>query len=241
MKKLWKHFANTGKKFIRRLDRKNVVFSIGENCLTDDLLSRNNLKSFSSPYSTGRSNIEYILAFEQEQFSSFLCPDYLTYETVDNKRVVRNSKYVSVKNSYHPSVLNGFEFTHHDVLGDRKARQTMQKRCERQLRLKNKNIVMLYHHRYCENTDVDFLCMQLSELAQLYRERGNKVSVLWFTQIPGTDPQKRRIEKLITGDTNGYTFYTEQEWKGSDPQIFFGRSDDDLFREMIRDIKMSLK
>ncbi|MCQ2587766.1 MAG: papain-like cysteine peptidase [Treponema sp.] len=39
---------------------------MGENCLPDNILSRNDLKSFSSPFSYCRSNIEYILAFEKD-------------------------------------------------------------------------------------------------------------------------------------------------------------------------------
>ena len=45
--------------------------SIGENCLADDILKRFNMKSFSSPYASSRSNIEYILAFENSEFFCF--------------------------------------------------------------------------------------------------------------------------------------------------------------------------
>ena len=91
-KRILKFSKNTILKVIHRFDSKNVVFSIGENCLTDDLLSRNNLKSFSSPWSTGRSNIEYILAFEREQFLDLLNPKYLKYEN-DGEKHKWNARY----------------------------------------------------------------------------------------------------------------------------------------------------
>ena len=32
--------------------KESIVLSLGENCLADDILARNNLKSFSSPYAS---------------------------------------------------------------------------------------------------------------------------------------------------------------------------------------------
>lgn len=40
--------------------------SLGENCLADDILKRYKLKSFSTPYSPTRSNIEYAIQSEKK-------------------------------------------------------------------------------------------------------------------------------------------------------------------------------
>lgn len=89
MKKLKKHIKGIIKhiKRIKKILDKNVIFSVGENCLADNILARNGLKSFSSPYSSGRSNIEYILAFEKEAFSDFLNQKYLKYENFGDKQL----------------------------------------------------------------------------------------------------------------------------------------------------------
>lgn len=76
MKRLFKKISGYIKK-IKHINDKYVIVSFGENCLTDNILSRNDLKSFSTPYSSGRSNIEYILAHEKEYFNDFLNSAYL--------------------------------------------------------------------------------------------------------------------------------------------------------------------
>lgn len=223
---------------------KNIYFSLGENCLTDDILERFGLKSFSSPYSSGRSNIEYILAFERESFADLLEPAFLRYEEAkDGKRVVRNKKYVDVKNKYHTLCTNGFEFTHHDPLKKKDHAATMKRRYERLLNLKNKNVFMLYHHRMHSDTDEKMLEADLQSLAEIYEERDNNVFVYVFYQEIVEDPAARRIERkekcikkdrlyLIT-----YKFYTIHEWAGTDQDIFWARSDDDLLKEMIDDMR----
>lgn len=240
-KRILKFSANTLKKIIHKLDKRNVVFSIGENCLTDDLLSRNNLKSFSSPYSTGRSNIEYILAFEREEFRDLLNPQYLRYENDGEVKVVRNIKYVSVQNKYNLSVANGVEFTHHDVLGNDRVRSVIMNRCNRLKTLKNKHVVMVYHHRRCDQTDLNALTKNLSELAEIYKERGNSVHIFLFTQILVSDQADRRVEKSTINGISVFLFYTGKEWMGGDKEIFFARCDDDLLKEMIEAIRDSMK
>jgi len=168
----------------RNLHKKDVYISIGENCLSDNILSRNKLKSFSSPFASGRSNIEYILSFENERYNDFLNPDYLHYEFDDsNKKVVRNKKFVAIKNRYNDSCMKGLELTHHDIIADVDARKKLQRRVNRILGLKRKNIIMLYHQRICEETNLDLLIRQLHELSQIYELRKNKVSIYLFYQV----------------------------------------------------------
>ena len=83
LKRLQKYVISVVRKCVRNIKKwgksfeRNVVLSLGENCLPDDILRRNGLKSFSSPYASGRSNIEYVLSFENERFGDFLNPEYL--------------------------------------------------------------------------------------------------------------------------------------------------------------------
>ncbi len=244
-KRIIGYWIRTGKKILHKMDRKNTVFSIGENCLTDDILSRSGLESSSSPYATGRSNIEYILAFEREKFINFVNPEYLVYADVDTSKgtskIIRNTKYSgSGQNRYHESCIHGFEFTHHDVLGDTKTRQTFQKRCNRLLELTDKNVVMVYHHRYCDETDWDLLLSHLQQLAEIYRGRGNIVRIFAFTQRLVNDERERRVESREDDGIKAYDFYTLKEWSGNDQDVFFARCDNDLIQIMVDDIRKSL-
>ena len=221
---------------IRSFDR-SVYFSIGENCLSDDILKRNGLKSFSSPYASGRSNIEYILAFEKDSFSDFTDSEYMAYGEYDGKTVLRNRKHVETENRYHRSCTEGFEFTHHDVLRSSEMKETIDRRSRRQLGLKDKRAVMLYHHRYCEDTDMDLLYRHLDELAKIYESRGNRADIYAFMQVLVDDPGERKAEKEKRGSVRFYRFYTLTEWAGEDQDIVWARCDDDLLKQMVDDIR----
>ena len=237
LKRIWEKGCQLLQKYLN-LRKKNICFSIGENCLPDDLLARNGLKSFSSPYSSARSNIEYILAFEREDFVHFLAPDCLDYELFYDKPVVRNSLYRSTINQYHPFYTHGFEFSHHDVIGDKRSYAAMKRRVRRLLRLKNKNLTLLYHHRLCEKTDMDLLFSHLSQLSEIYQQRGNTVRIFLFYQELVSDPRNRRVEHFQHEDIMVYKFYTLNEWAGADERNVWARNDNDLFEKMIHDIRM---
>ena len=70
-----------------------VYLSFGENCLPDHILNRYALKSFTTPFSHGRSNVEYILNLERDDYTDFLNLDYLSYEYLNEDRVQRLKKY----------------------------------------------------------------------------------------------------------------------------------------------------
>lgn len=226
---------------IRHLRDKYLVFSMGENCLTDDILSRNDLKSFSSPFSSGRSNIEYILAFEKEKYVDFLNPHYLTYETFGKVKVVRNKKYVSTQNHYSDACMNGIEFTHHDVISDTEKRKQIAKRCRRLQSISNKNVVFVYHNRYCRETDMNLLVSYFEEVKRIYEARNNHVQIFIFTQEIVSSKDDRKVECKETECAKIYTFYTQNIWEGENKDIFFAKCDDDLLRVMIDDIRENIK
>lgn len=235
IKKIRRHLEKIAKKL-----NKNVVLSFGENCLADNILERNGLKSFSSPYSFGRSNIEYILAFEKKGFEDFLEFKYLVYDDLNDRKVARNKKYTDVENYYHKSCINGFEFTHHDVIGSEENRATIKKRCQRMRRIRNKNLIMLYHHRLCKETNEKKLISHLQELKELYSLRNNSVQVYLFYQVMIEHDDERKVEHVIDNGINVYRFYTLNEWAGDKEELLWARCDDDLIKNMIKDIYRGL-
>ena len=167
-------------KRIIKSNKNKLYLSFGENCLTDEILSRYNLKSFSTPFSSGRSNIEYVLQIEKDEYKDFLNPDFMKYGIFNEKNVVRLTKYNEIKNQYHYMQMEGFEFSHHDVLNNLKMREKIDRRVKRLLEAKNKEVNIFYHHRYCVDTNEDMLIRDLAELKDIYEGRNNKVNIFMF-------------------------------------------------------------
>ena len=115
-KKYYIKYRKKFSKFINLFSNKKYL-SFGENCLADDILNRYYLKSYSSPYGSCRSNVEYILQIEKDVDNDFLNPKYL--EICGTGGDVRNIKYLEVTNKYAPDNMEGFDFPHHNV--DRKS------------------------------------------------------------------------------------------------------------------------
>lgn len=217
----------------KSIHKDKLHLSFGENCLTDNILSRHQLKSFSTPYSSARSNIEYILQLEKDCFKDFLNPQYLKHEYIGNDRVTRLTKYCQTENHYNPWQMKGFEFTHHDVLSSSEERAKLQRRAHRMLKLKSKELNIFYHSRPHPKTDLDLLIEHLNELKKIYEHRCKTVNIFMFTQIIIDDPENRRVEHHLQNGIHIFQFYVLNEWAGEDQDIFWARCDDDLIKVMV--------
>lgn len=99
--------------------------------------------------------------------------------------------------------------------------------------LKNKNVIMVYYHRLCSDTDIDLLAMHHSCLADIFKTRKNTVHIFAFTQHLVPDKQYRGIGKMLVNGINLYVFNILSEWQGDNQEIFWARCDDDLLKQMI--------
>lgn len=214
-----------------------VFVSFGENCLTDNLLERHGLKTFATPYSHGRFNIEYINAIEHDGYANLLKRDCLKYFDYHGKRVVRNIYYMKQNNIYDDSVMNGFEFTHHDVLNNVECRETFLRRIKRLQEIKDKNLYIFYHHRFCERTDEKKLLGELNILHKRYSLYNKNVFVIMFTQKIVTDETERKVVYELRNGINVFLFYTLKVWEGTNGDIFWARIDDDLISKMMHFIR----
>lgn len=73
------------KKLAAFMDEMGILYFYGKNCLTDRILERYHLKSFATPYSWVRSNIEYINEIEEDNFAYLLSADYLECKNIGGK------------------------------------------------------------------------------------------------------------------------------------------------------------
>lgn len=208
--------------------------SMGENCLPDDILRRHNRKSFSSIFSSGRSNIEYILQMEKDNYQNLLDKTHLQHFPDGDHSVVRSTYYKHCVGQYSERHMLGFEFTHHDPLSISADKQTFKRRIERQLAWRgNKNFVFLYHHRVTADSDLALLRAHLNELLSLYNAKGCECEVVLFYQNIVPQETQKRID--FTPHHSGlleFACHTHEIWGGEDQDTFWARKDDALFTDM---------
>ncbi len=212
--------------------------SIGENCLTDNILDRFKIKSFSTPYSHGRSNLDYAIKLEEENYANLLKSEYLYNDYVGETKVVRNKYYSKSDNIYNDLHKNGFEFTHHDVLQNDLQRKSYQRKIDRMLSFDNsKTLKFVYHYRNSDDLDLNKLVNKAEEFLYLYEKKGIRCGFIFFTQEIVAEISKRSITKIHDSkNVKGYLLKTLELWAGDDQDVLWARNDDDLLSEMIKEI-----
>ena len=214
---------------------KNVWVSLGENCLTDNILSRYKLKSFTSPYSHGRSNIDYAIALEKIQYSGLLSLEHLSHQKHKESTVVRSTLINTCDDIFNPMHMEGFEFTHHNVIDSEKARDSASRKIKRLLTLRGrKNFFFLYHYRVSDNNNLDALIDKVKRYAKYYATDGKKCNVIVFTQKLIENKKDRKVQ-YHNYDTNihFFEFHTLDAWEGNDDELLWARVDDDLIVKMM--------
>ena len=115
-----------------------------ENCLPDDILRRHKRKSFSSVFSSGRSNIEYAIQMERDGYKNLLKRDFLRYFPDGDNSVLRSIFYKDCEGQYSERHMIGFEFTHHDPLKIKEDGRAFKRRISRQLKYRGKKILFSF-------------------------------------------------------------------------------------------------
>lgn len=228
--------------FVRTQYHKNdnyLWLSLGENCLSDSILQRSYLKSYSSIYGSARSNIDYAIQMQNQNHRGLLDKDNTVYEVLNGSNVLRSSLYNESDSIFHGLHCNGFEFTHHDWVGEKKFVKTFERRISRtQENIGNKNFVFLYHHRYTEKSDIQLLTKKLNEFKSIFEVNNKKCYVILFYQNIVSDSSERKIS--MKNEDNGiieFILHTQNIWEGDDQDVFWARNDDDLIKKMIKKSK----
>ncbi|ROP49037.1 putative papain-like cysteine peptidase DUF1796 [Enterobacter sp. BIGb0383] len=226
LRKKWKYRHNVG--------ADTLWVSLGENCLADDILRRHGRKSFSSVFSSGRSNIEYLLQMEHDGYQNLLKKEHLQHFPDGDRSVVRSTFYKHCVGQYSERHMLGFEFSHHDPLRIKEDNRAFKRRVARQLQYRGKkNFVFLYHHRITENSDLRLLRANLNEFLSLYNTAGCNCKIILFYQhiIADCDAKHLACTSYGTGLLE-FVCFTHEIWGGDDLDTFWARKDDLLFAEM---------
>jgi len=220
----------------RRTNR--IYLSFGENCLTDNILSRYGLKSFTTPFSHCRSNIEYILDLEINNYKKFVSGEFLKYGDLNGKPVPRLKTELILKNRYHHLHENGIEFPSQDVIKNQKYWQKVVKRAIKLKAFLGKGkYVLLYHHRICEDNDLELLLKHLSELKRYYSTKEHECQVVLFKQVIIPKESKKKLIYHENNDIHVFDFYTHYTWTGRDQRKYWAFIDDYLISKMLKIVK----
>jgi hypothetical protein len=231
--------ARRTKSEIRLIFSKTVNVSLGENCLTDNILERHGVKSFTSPYAHGRSNLDYATQLESRSYSGLLDQDKLSYEILGEKQVVRNRSKLSCDPIFTELHRNGFEFTHHDVIKNQKHRESFKRKINRLQKYRGKKkFRFFYHYRYSEFLDLDSIERKAKDFLEFYNRNIPSCEFIVFTQKIIAREKPRRIEfRSYDERVTTCIFYTYDVWSGDDGNLFWARVDDDLIGEMLQRYK----
>ncbi len=212
-----------------------VTVSIGENCLTDAILDRHGLKSFTTPYSHGRSNIDYAIALELTGYSDLLNLNRLTYGKVGDTTVIRYIHNLSHDPIFIDLHRNGFEFTHHDIIHNKAHRDSCARKINRLLKFKGKkNFRFFYHYRISPDSNLNFLFRKAERFLSFYDINGKSCELNIFTQkiVPATENRRLRVIKH-TNKIRAFVFETHHAWAGENHDLFWAINDDDLIQQML--------
>jgi hypothetical protein len=198
-------------------------------------LQRHNLKSFSTPYSNGRSNLDYTLALEKINYIGYLDKNNLFYDYVNDEKVVKSSLINNSDNIYFTPHMSGFEFTHHDVINSENAIKNFKRKTQRIRKIRGKkNVVLLYHYRINENSNHELLFKKAIEFANLFISKRSKCNILVFSQkIINHSSDRKVLYRNIMPNVHFFELYAVKIWTGPDQDTFWAKKDDDLIKIML--------
>lgn len=215
---------------------KALWLSLGENCLTDSILQRYGIKSFSTLYSHGRSNIDYALFLEKNDYKDILNIENLRYDNIGKDKVVRSTLANSCDAIFSELHMNGFEFTHHNVIDSEKDKESAKRKIQRMLAIRGtEDVVFFYHHRINPNSDFDSLFNKALELSKYYRLNGRMCHIIIFFQRIITEDTNRGIHyRTVLPGIHSFELCTKEIWGGNNPNILWATVDDDLIYKMVK-------
>lgn len=216
-----------------------VHLSLGENCLSDGILERHRLKTFNTPYSGTRSNIDYAITLEREGYSGLLDRNALEHGWAGPTKVVRNVK-MPCEPLYSTAHSQGFEFTHHNVIDNETDRDSFRRKIARLDLLRGRgHVCFLYHYRINPNNDVPAIVDKAATFADFYSRGERNCRVVVFTQTIVNHHDERNVVEVAASNTvSAYVLNTLEAWSGDDPDVFWARKDDDLLERMFHLAKL---
>lgn len=221
-------------------DNNFLWVSIGENCLTQNIIRDLGLNTLHSPFSWGRSSIDHVLYFLETDFREAL--DIQHFQKSKRETTVGFPGNVGLSNdnilqfakvqseNIHDPWHDLFEWTHHDI-SQIEHYQQQEKRIQRFLSFKNvDNLIFLYFYKIDDvnNPDTERVIKKLQRFLSFFK--GNNVhAALFYVNKNITD--LKRVESKRHKNILEFEFYTDHTWDTN------AEKDRYLQKEMIEVIK----
>jgi len=211
-----------------------VYVPLGENCLADDVVKRHGLDPVITPYSYGRTNLDYAIQLESLGYDRLLDPQHLVAATSGTESVVRNTAVIDCDPIFHPKHDLGFEFTHHDVLGNEADRASLKRKVQRLHDIRGRRSAwFFYHHRIHENADLEKVAAKAERFVEFYAIADGDSRFIVFGQEIVERFEDRGIHRVDHSDrVVSFVMQSMEPWEGDDDDVFWARPDDDLFDAM---------
>ncbi|MDA9739821.1 DUF1796 family putative cysteine peptidase [Synechococcus sp. AH-736-M20] len=220
---------------ITNLSEETTWLACGENCMPIDVLRRHGKNAPSTPYSTGRSDAEHLEYFETSTYQNFLEESYLIKSNAfTNECYINVSKRSSGK--LKPGRHQYLEFTHHNPL-EPKDNKILRRRIERMIEIRSKDTphCFFYHHRSQRGfeTTRELIKEKMMSVINNYKQA---TTALCYSQKIVANKSQRGVEVIQCADGRilFFTLKTLLPWAGNNLDIFFGKTDDDLFKRVFQ-------
>ena len=218
---------------------------IGENSLPDRILERHGLKSFTTPYSRSKSNIDYAITLEKSNYVDLLTPGMLYYsysdESDSSKKTVRSKIITDCDDIFSDAHQKGFEFSK-DVIKNKKHYQTVKSAINRLIKLRKSlsKVCFLYYYENSPNMNLETLFYKVNNFLEFYNVNPKKraFAVVFTQKIVGDKSERTVIQKPVNDNLCFFEFHTTKEWKGKNPDQHYALIDDDLIKKMIDEMKL---
>ena len=206
--------------------------ALGENCMPINVLRRHGKTAPSTPFSAGRSDIEHI------EYQSFLEPSYLT-----KVNAFTSESYINLAKKSTGKCKPGrhlyLELTHHNPF-IHEDNLILKRRIQRMLRARNDNShnFLFYHHRSTKGFLKTRAHIKKHMIAILNRYSKNTTAICYSQEIVSTKENRGINLRICAGGKIHFcTLKTLAPWAGKELDIFFGRTDDDLFVKLFEHCK----
>jgi hypothetical protein len=213
---------------------KNIIWvSLGENCLSQQIINDLGLNSIIGPYSWAIGSIDHILNIQEKDFS---VDDYTEVtEPIYNQTYSIHKTSKNSNDSWFKDANKSLTFRHHNF-SIQKDYEQMARRFDRHKALNDENIVFLYYYRATENSpNYEYVRSRLEYFISKYYPKSK--AVMFYR----TDGDEGTIN-LIDSKSNVFEFEikTTTPYEGEDPN-WKAMPDRDLHKEMLEFVAQALE
>lgn len=199
--------------------------SLGENCLTQEIINDLGVNCVVSPYSWALSTIDHILNLQEKEL---IVEDYFqALEPIYNEKYSVHKTSKNSNNSFFIETNKNLVFRHHDFISNSQDYEKIQRRMDRYKSLNNEDVVFLYYYRVSEIPNYQYVRSRLEFFISKYYP---KAKALMFYP---TNSDERSIT-LVQDKNNVFEFEVKTliPYEG-DFDLWKAKPDRDLHKEML--------